>query len=162
MSDLSGVLRRAAGDGVQWTLEGDGELHVNLVHLDPGHAIGDHVNDGVDVVFVVLAGTGQLTVDGAPTRLAPHVVAHVPKGARRSIRADGDDDNGDDTSATDAAPRGLNYLTIHCRPRPLGIGPARRRPEAEPAAEEGGVPAEEGGDPACWLHLLEPDDDGVT
>lgn len=156
MSDLSGVLRRAAGDGVQWTLEGDGELHVNLVHLDAGHAIGDHVNDGVDVVIVVLAGSGELTVDGATTRLAAHVVAHVPRGARRSIRADGgagDGDGGadDGDGGADGDNAGLDYLTIHRRPRPLGIGPTRRRPRAETAAE----PVEEGGDPACWLHLFD-------
>lgn len=28
------------GDGVHWTLEGDSDLNVNLVHLDPGSGVG--------------------------------------------------------------------------------------------------------------------------
>ena len=130
MTDLSTVLRSAEGDGVHWTLETPGELNVNLVHLDPGHAIGEHVNDEVDVVIVVLAGRGELTVDGHGTELAPHVVASVPKGSRRGVRA--------------AEGEGLDYLSIHRRRGALGITP---RPD-------------EGGDPACWAHLFPDDTEG--
>jgi quercetin dioxygenase-like cupin family protein len=127
-ADLSTVLQGAGGDGVHWTLETPGDLNVNLVHLDAGHAIGDHVNDEVDVVIVVLTGRGRLTIDGHGTDLAPHVVACVPKTALRDVRAaDGD---------------GLDYLSIHRRRGPLGIRP---RPD-------------EGGDPACWAHLFEETD----
>jgi len=107
MTDLTGYLRRAAGDGVQWTLETPGELNANLVHLDPGHAIGEHVNDAVDVLVVVVAGAGRLTTDGDDTPLVPHVVAHVPRGAHRAVHAD--------------AEAGLDYLSIHRRRGPLGI-----------------------------------------
>jgi quercetin dioxygenase-like cupin family protein len=132
MTDLSTVLRSAEGDGVHWTLETPSELNVNLVHLDPGHAIGEHVNAEVDVVIVVLAGRGQLTVDGHGTELAPHVVACVPKRSCRGVRA--------------AEGEGLDYLSIHRRRGPLGIGPAQ----------------DEGGDPACWAHLFTDDDDPPT
>jgi len=107
MTDLTGYLQGAAGDGVHWTLETPGELNANLVHLDPGHAIGEHVNDAVDVLIVVLAGAGRLTIEGGGTALAPHVVAHVPRGARRRVEA--------------AAEDGLDYLSIHRRRGPLGI-----------------------------------------
>jgi quercetin dioxygenase-like cupin family protein len=132
MTDLSAMLRGATGDGVHWALDGPGELNVSLVHLDAGHAIGEHVNDEVDVVVVALAGEGTLTVDGAPTPLTTHVVSCVPRGARRSI-------------AAASGGSGLDYLSIHRRRGPLTIGP--------PAADEGG-------DPACWAHLA--DEDGGT
>lgn len=126
MTDLSACLRDAAGDGVHWSLEGPRELDANLVHLDAGHAIAEHVNDAVDVLMVVLAGAGRLTIDGDSRVLTAHVVAHVPRGVRRSVEAAGDE--------------GIDYLSIHRRRPPLGIRPA---------------PSDEGGDPACWAHLLD-------
>jgi mannose-6-phosphate isomerase-like protein (cupin superfamily) len=139
MTDLSGYLQGADGDGVHWTLEAPGELNVNLVHLDAGHEIGEHVSEMVDVVIIVLAGRGQLTTDGRSTALTPHVVAHVPRSSRRSVRAAADD--------------GLDYLSIHRRRGPLGIRPTR-----ETGTAQTGAPHDEGGDPACWAHLFDHDD----
>jgi mannose-6-phosphate isomerase-like protein (cupin superfamily) len=135
MTDLTALLRSAAGDGVHWTLETPGDLNVNLVHLDGGHVVGEHANDEVDVVIVVLAGRGRLTIDGHGTDLTAHVVANVPRKSRRSLRAADDE--------------GLDYLSIHRRRGPLGIR------DADSDAAETGVPHEEGGDPACWAHLFE-------
>jgi mannose-6-phosphate isomerase-like protein (cupin superfamily) len=129
MTDLSDVLEGVEGDGVHWTLDGSGDLNVNLVHLDAGHGIGEHVNDEVDVVMVVLAGHGRLMVDGRSTDLAPHVVACVPRVSLRNVQA--------------ADGEGLDYLSIHRRRAPLGIRPA----------------ADEGGDPACWAHLFDDDNE---
>jgi mannose-6-phosphate isomerase-like protein (cupin superfamily) len=128
MTDLSDVLEGVEGDGVHWTLDASGDLNVNLVHLDAGHAIGENVNDEVDVVMVVLAGRGRLTVDSRPTDLTPHVVAYVPRASLRSVHA--------------ADAEGLDYLSIHRRRGPLGIRPA----------------ADEGGDPACWADLFDDDE----
>jgi mannose-6-phosphate isomerase-like protein (cupin superfamily) len=137
MTDLTGLLQSAEGDGVHWTLETPGDLNVNLVHLDAGHVVGEHVNDDLDVVIVVLAGRGRLTIDGHGTDLTGHVVTNVPRMSRRSVRAANDE--------------GLDYLSIHRRRGPLGI----RRTGSDVA--ETGVPREEGGDPACWAHLFETD-----
>ena len=137
MADLSSYLHGAGGDGVHWTLEGPGELNVNLVHLDAGHAMGEHANEAVDVVIVVLAGTGRLTIDGRGTALAPHVVAHVPRTSLRSVRAD---------------EHGLDYLSIHRRRGPLDLGPPRGSAAADKEAAH-----DQGGDPACWAHLFEDD-----
>jgi len=138
MTDLTGLLQSAEGDGVHWTLETPSDLNVNLVHLDAAHAVGEHANNEVDVVVVVLGGRGRLTIDGRGIDLAAHVVANVPRLSRRSVRAADDE--------------GLDYLSIHRRRSPLGI----RRARSDPA--EMGAAHEEGGDPACWAHLLENDD----
>lgn len=89
-----------AGDGVHWTLDPAGDLNANLVRLEPGHAMDEHVNREVDVLVVVLTGSGHLVLDTRTVPLAPQVVAHVPKGASRAIHA---------------GPSGLDYLTVHRR-----------------------------------------------
>lgn len=100
-----------AGDGVHWSLGASDDLNANLVHLDPGHAIGEHVNSEVDVLVVVLAGSGTAVVAGDDLALAQHVVAHIPRGTERRI---------------EAGPDGVSYLTVHRRRGPLRIGSARK------------------------------------
>lgn len=107
VADL-GPLLAASGDGVHWTLEPDGDLNANLVRLDPGRSIDEHGNDEVDVLLVVLAGTGHLLVGTQTVALAAHVLTLVPKGERRSIHAGAD---------------GLSYLTVHRRRGGLAITP---------------------------------------
>jgi quercetin dioxygenase-like cupin family protein len=90
-----------------------GDLDANLVVLPPGGEIGEHRNDEVDVLVVVLAGAGAVSIDGTAQPLSPHVAVLLPRGSVRRISADGD---------------GLRYLTVH-RARPgLSIGGPRRRP----------------------------------
>jgi quercetin dioxygenase-like cupin family protein len=96
------------GDGVHWTLDRPADLNVNLVHLDAGHEVGEHVNDAVDVVVVGLDGTGGAHVGDGHHDLGPAVVLHIPKGARRTIRAGG---------------LGFTYLTIHQRRGGPSVGP---------------------------------------
>lgn len=101
------------GDGVHWTLARSGDLNVNLVRLEPGRYIGDHVNHDLDVVIIVIAGSGTIDVDELTSSLHPNVVADVPKGASRHI---------------EAGPDGLGYFTIHRR-RKLDI--AERGPRVD-------------------------------
>lgn len=112
--ELDAAIAAASGgrgaDGVHWTLERAGDLNANLVHLEPGHAIDEHVNDAVDVLVVVVAGAGTLTIAGSDQPLAPHAVVDVPKGTARRVRA---------------GESGLWYLTVHVRRRGLHIDTAR-------------------------------------
>lgn len=108
--DLTEVLH-AEGDGVHWTLAQPSELNANLVVLEPGHVIDEYTNDAVDVLLVVLAGTGRLTVEDQGRDLGPRIVAHVPRSTRRR---------------TEAAENGLSYLSVHIRRGPLTIGSAPR------------------------------------
>ncbi len=96
--------------GVVWSLPHGADLDANLVHLHPGGSIDSHVNDEVDVVISIIAGDGQLVIGGTSHRLRDLVVALVPKGERREIRA---------------GSAGITYLSIHRRRAPLGI---TRRP----------------------------------
>ena len=84
---------RLAGNGVHWTLEESEDLNVNLVHLDANAEVPSHINTAVDVVIVVLEGTGHLAVDGMVGALDVHTLAHVPKGQ-----------NGRSTPTTAASP----------------------------------------------------------
>ncbi len=93
--------------GVVWSLPHGGDLDANLVHLDPGGAIGAHVNDDVDVLVSGIAGRGHLVVDGTSFELHGDVLAMVPKGSRREVLAGAE---------------GITYLSIHRRRGPLAIG----------------------------------------
>src|SRR5690606_21515316 len=99
-----------AGNGVHWSLSASGDLNANLVRLESGAEMAAHRNDEVDVLVVVLAGSGHLVSDTTTVALSAGVVAHVAKGTTRSLHA------GDD---------GLTYLTVHRRRDPLSI---TRRP----------------------------------
>jgi quercetin dioxygenase-like cupin family protein len=103
--DLTPFLE-ADGDGVHWTLAAPAELNVNLVRLGPNRTMAQHRNDEVDVLVVVLAGSGHLVVDGEGHQLARDVVALLPVGATRLVQADAE---------------GLTYLTVHRRRSGLGI-----------------------------------------
>jgi len=107
--DAAAAWQRATGSGVCWTLAAQSDLNVNVVRLEAGDEIGEHVNDDVDVVVAVLAGAGRLVVDGRVVALGPGTVVHVPRGASRRLEA--------------ASP--LGYLSVHRRRAGLGVG---RRP----------------------------------
>ena len=69
--------------------------------------IDEHVNDDVDVLIVGWDGTAVLTLDEGSTTIRRGVVALIPRGRRRTIRAGKD---------------GAAYLTVHRRRGPLTIG----------------------------------------
>jgi quercetin dioxygenase-like cupin family protein len=92
---------------VIWALEESGDLNANLVRFDAGGGVEEHVNDEVDVLFVGVAGSGTVRVDGEEQALSAGMLVFVPRGARRS---------------TGASSVGFAYLTVHRRRGPLRIG----------------------------------------
>ena len=100
LSDLDGA------GGVVWSVSPAG-FHANLVVLDANGAIASHRNDAVDVLVVVVAGSGTATVDTEQFALGSATALLVP---RRSVRA------------ITAGPGGLRYLTVHAERAPLTIG----------------------------------------
>lgn len=91
-------------NGAVWSHAGS-QLNANLVKLDAGSSIGDHVNDEVEVLLVVSSGEGRVVIDGVASLLTPDTVASIPVGARRSI---------------DATTR-LLYFSIHRRRAQLDV-----------------------------------------
>jgi quercetin dioxygenase-like cupin family protein len=86
-------------DGPVWGI-GSEDLNVTLLAWAAGTELPEHVNDEVDVLLVVVAGAGTVTVDGRPEVLTAPAARVIPKGARRLIAA---------------GPGGLRYLSVHRR-----------------------------------------------
>jgi quercetin dioxygenase-like cupin family protein len=87
----------AGGPG--WGAE-SADLNATLLEWPAGEGPAEHVNESLDVLYVVLGGTATLTVDGAPRDLEPGEATIVDKGARRGLVA---------------GPDGVRYLTAHVR-----------------------------------------------
>lgn len=94
--------------GALWSLPSDAELNANLVRLRPSGAIDAHRNDERDVLVVVLAGAGVITIDDSVLAVEAEDLVHIPRRSERSIRA---------------GERGLLYLTVHQNRGPLTIRP---------------------------------------
>ncbi|KIF07126.1 hypothetical protein PL81_03780, partial [Streptomyces sp. RSD-27] len=81
---VAGLLAAATEgqSGALWRLRGTGrQLDGNLVRHLPGTGGALSTEEAVDVMMVVLSGTGILTLDGAQSHLAPGFLALLPRGA---------------------------------------------------------------------------------
>ena len=76
------------------------DLNATLLEWEAGEGPAEHVNEERDVLYVVLAGTVTLTVDGESQELGAGEAAIVDKGARRGLVA---------------GSGGVRYLTAHTR-----------------------------------------------
>ena len=94
-------------DGVVWGLDSP-QLNANLVKLDPGHEIGEHSYEQVDVLLIVQSGDGVIVVDGVDNVVQAESVVLIPRGAKRSIHAS----------------RRLVYYSIHTRRPGLDVSVA--------------------------------------
>jgi quercetin dioxygenase-like cupin family protein len=99
VADADGVL--ATPPGIVWRHDAEGrQLDANLVHLAAGREVAVHTEADLDVLLVVVAGTGTLRGDGPDTALSAGCVVWLPHGASRGLAASGD---------------GLAYVTTHRR-----------------------------------------------
>ncbi|WP_042405264.1 hypothetical protein [Streptacidiphilus carbonis] len=125
----------AAGrGGALWRLAEPGrQLDSNLVRLGPDAAVGEHAENDLDVLLVVLEGSGRLDGPEGSLELEPRAVLWLPRRSRRSLTA---------------GPDGLAYLTVHQRRAGLGIGNLTAAPVLQPA---------EGGEGPCMLDRVCPE-----
>lgn len=86
------------------------DLNATILVWPAGEGPREHVNESRDVLYVVVEGSVELTVDGAARELRPGEALIVPKGARRALVA---------------GPAGARYATAHVRRGGLEIEPAR-------------------------------------
>lgn len=124
--------------GALWQLAEKGrELDANLVRLPPDAEVGEHQEDVLDVLLVVLAGGGHVRAGtGAGTQtleLTPTTVVWLPRTSRRALAA---------------GPDGLAYLTVHRRRPGLTIKPSMPSIDASVAHE--------GGEGPCMLDRVCP------
>jgi quercetin dioxygenase-like cupin family protein len=98
--------RRARGP--VWGVETE-ELNATLLEWGPGEGPAPHVNAERDVVFVIVGGSGTVTVDGEGREVGAGEVVVLEKGVTRSLRA---------------GHEGIRYVSVHRRRGPLQI--ARR------------------------------------
>lgn len=80
------------------------DLDVTLLAWTEGHEIAAHVNNEVDVVTVVLAGTGVARLAGVEHELKAGSVLIIPKGVERAITSKSDN---------------FRYLNVHKRRKRL-------------------------------------------
>ena len=87
--------------GVTWRLAEPGrQLDANVLNLSPGQTIGTHTEPDLDVLVVVVAGTGCVDTPGGSVTLTAGEVLWLPRGSTRGLVA---------------GAQGLSYLTVHRR-----------------------------------------------
>ena len=131
---LDDLLATAAPDrrGALWQLAEQGrEMDANLVRLPPGAEVGEHQEDVLDVLLVVVAGSGRMATGAEVLELAATTVLWLPRTSRRALVA---------------GPDGLAYLTVH-----------RRRPGLTIKSSAEAPAADEGGEGPCMLDRVCPD-----
>ncbi|MEV0489042.1 hypothetical protein [Streptomyces atratus] len=120
--------------GALWRLAEQGrELDANLVRLPPGAEVGEHQEDILDVLLVVLVGGGRVLTGTETLELTPTTVVWLPRTSRRALAA---------------GPDGLAYLTVHRRRPGLTIKPSIPSTDASVAHE--------GGEGPCMLDRVCP------
>ncbi|AIR96365.1 cupin domain-containing protein [Streptomyces glaucescens] len=96
----------AAAGGALWRLAEPGrQLDANLIHIPPDGRITPHVEPELDVLVLVVAGSGTLGTE-PPRPLTAGILVWLPRGAPRSLTA---------------GPEGLSYVTVHRRRAALQI-----------------------------------------
>ena len=99
-------LLSSAGTGPVWGMASN-DLNATLLAWPPGHDVAEHTNAELDVLLVVLEGSGVVTVDREERALAPgHLLCSKREPAGDPVGAGG-----------------LRYLSVHRRRGPLQVAP---------------------------------------
>jgi mannose-6-phosphate isomerase-like protein (cupin superfamily) len=108
-ADLGSLER---GEGALWGTETE-DLDATLVSWSEGKGVDVHTNDEVDVVMVVLEGSGTVARGEESLAVQAGQIVVIPKGTPRSVRA---------------GAGGIAYLNVHKRRRRLMPTGTRPRP----------------------------------
>lgn len=103
--------------GALWKLAQSGrQLDANLIHLPSRQHVAVHTERDLDVLLLVVSGSGTLDTAAGPLSLTAGALLWLPHGSSRSLSAD---------------QGGLAYLTVHQRRPGMQIHP--RDPAPAPA-----------------------------
>lgn len=104
----------AEATGAQWSIAGETRhLDVNLVRLPADGVIEMHEGPDVDVLWLVVDGSGTLFADHGPRTVRGGDLIWLPRARRRGISA---------------GSRGVGYVTVHQRRQSLQLAaPPRAR-----------------------------------
>ena len=91
------------GAGPLWGMQSD-ELNATLLAWPAGGGVAEHVNDELEVIMLVLAGSAAVSLDGVEHTVAAGGLLLVPRGCTRAVVAGRD---------------GVRYLSVHRRRAPL-------------------------------------------
>ena len=99
--------------GAIWRLEpGARGLDSNIIALPPNDEIAQHTGPDLDVLLLVMAGSGELHTELTTISLEHGALLWLPRKAQRRITA---------------GPNGLRYLTVHERKPTLNISSPQGR-----------------------------------
>lgn len=111
MDNLFDVTADAGADaaGALWRLQtSPRQLDANVIRLAAGGRIDAHAGPDLDVLMLVLDGSGRVIGEGAdPITVEAGALVWLPRRSRREIAA---------------GPDGLAYLTVHRHRAGLAIG----------------------------------------
>jgi quercetin dioxygenase-like cupin family protein len=108
LSALAGSDATPDAGGAIWKLaEQERQLDANVVRLRPGHPVAAHDGPNLDVIMLVLAGSGAVSTEAGELVLGAGSMLWLPRRSRRAITP---------------GPDGLTYLTVHPRRPKLQIG----------------------------------------
>lgn len=109
VSDTGALLEATGLDtgGSIWQLDpGARDLDANIIALPANDEIGMHVGPNLDVLILVLHGSGELHTEINVLKLYPGALLWLPRNAHRRFLA---------------GPEGLQYFTVHQRKPTLNI-----------------------------------------
>jgi uncharacterized protein (DUF2249 family) len=113
VGDTTAPAAEADAAGVEWKLRmRERDLDSNVIRLRPGTGIDAHHGPDLDVLLVVLDGTGLLTTERGEVALSAGALVWLPRRSRRRF---------------EAGPDGLRYLTVHQKRRSLVLDAAPPR-----------------------------------
>jgi len=99
----------------------DEQCQIVMMSIPAGEDIGEETHDGDQTTFIV-AGEGQVKIDGHSTKVTPNHVVVIPKGSKHNIINKGDGE--------------LKLFSIYAPPsEPEGVA-FKTKEEAEEAEED--------------------------
>ncbi|WP_166971621.1 DUF2249 domain-containing protein [Brevibacterium atlanticum] len=108
VAEITDAARPAEPAGSVWQLSPQQRgLDANVIALEPGDEIREHVGPDLDVLIHVLTGAGTLETETGSIELTPGLIVWLPRRSQRRFIAD--------------AEAGLRYFSVHQRKQGLTI-----------------------------------------